>query len=610
MNGVVANTVTNGSITLDTGDKVTCSVTYTVTAADVTAGVTLRNTASASGEDQDANSVASPNATADVQINGLKLVKSVKPGTNVMAGQTVNYTFDVTNTGSAAISDIGIDESSFTGSGSLSAITCDDDSLAAGASTQCHATYQVTQDDIDAGVAVTNTATATGKDGDGNSVVSSDSTTQFTVAQPTPSASLSLLKTADQSSALVLGEGVNYSFLVTNTGGAAISSITIDDSTFSGSSTLPAITCPKTTLAPDESMTCKTDANHPYIVTQTDINSGSLANTATAVGKDPSGTTVTSNSSKWDIPQAANPHVSIKETPNPASGLRAGDPLTFTITATNDGNVTLTAVTVANNATGWTGAGTMPTIASCTVNGISVTNGAFSLEPGQQVVCQATQYTVTQADIDAGTPIVNQAVVTGTPPSGSQTPVVTASATAPATPVAGNAHVSISETPSPASGLKAGDSLVFTITATNNGNVTLHNVTVSNDPAGFTGSGPVPGIASCEVGGTPVTDGALSLAPGAQVVCVTTPYTVTQADVVAGTPIANKATVMGTPPDGSGLVVVMANTTVPATTVRPTVQTGGVVVGRTVPWVAFTLIGLVTVGGIALTCGERQRKRA
>jgi len=89
---------------------------------------------------------------------------------------------------------------------------------------------------------------------------------------------------------------------------------------------------------------------------------------------------------------------------------------------------------------------------------------------------------------------------------------------------------------------------------------------------------------------------------------VTTPYTVTQADVIAGTPIANKAVVTGTPPDGSGLVVVTASATVPATTVRPTVQTGGVVVGRTDPWVALMLIGLVSMG-IALTCGERQRKR-
>jgi len=76
------------------------------------------------------------------------------------AGQTVTYTFTVTNTGIAPISALSLsaagttpDDSAtgFTGAESLSAITCDATSLDAGASTTCHASYTVTTDDVAAG---------------------------------------------------------------------------------------------------------------------------------------------------------------------------------------------------------------------------------------------------------------------------------------------------------------------------------------------------------------------------------------------------------------------------------------------------------------------------
>ena len=709
------------AMSLAAGESTQCHATYVATQTDIDGAVAISNTAKATGTNPQGGTVSSPNSVAQFTPDdtaSLSLSKSVSPTTGLAPGDTATYTFDVANNGSVTINNIGINETSFGGTGTLSAITCDATTLAPDASTQCHATYLVTQADVDAGVPVVNVAVATGKDTCNNSVTSPSASAQFA---PDVKASLSLDKSADKST-LVVGQTITYSFLVTNTGSLTMSDITIDDSTFDGVGSLSAVSCPVHSLAAGESVTCTAT----YVVQQGDVDAAPLTNTATASGLAPGASqpTVTDPSSVT-ITLAQDPDISIVETASQPRGLRANDPLTFTITATNSGDVTLHGVLVADNPDGFTGNGPVPPVASCTVDGVQVTNGEFSLLPGQSVVCLTDQYTVTQTDVDLNTAIANNAIVTGTASNRAST-VVTANTTVPATPIAAlpaltvlktadqsakltlgelvnysflvtntgnvtisniaiddstfsgapllsgitcplakllpqqsttcttdapyvvtqqdidrgtltntataggkgpdgspitsepstwiipqpaNAHVSISETPSQANGLKAGDQLSFTITALNDGDVTLANVTLANDPAGFTGSGSMPSIASCTVNGSPVTNGEFTLAPGEQVVCLTTQYTVTSADIQAGKPIANKATVVGTPPPGSGLAVVTANATASATTVQYIAPTGGWVVGRTNLWIALLLIGLVLLS-IALTCGERQRIRA
>ena len=108
------------------------------------------------------------------------------------AGQTVTYTFAVTNTGNVTVHGVSIAETAFTGTGTLSPVTCPATTLAPGASTTCTATYTVTQADVDAG-SVTNTATATGTAPGGGTVTSPPSTA--TVAA-TPAPALTVVKTA------------------------------------------------------------------------------------------------------------------------------------------------------------------------------------------------------------------------------------------------------------------------------------------------------------------------------------------------------------------------------------------------------------------------------
>ena len=84
-------------------------------------------------------------------------------------GETITYTFTVTNDGNQTLTAVTVTDNFTVGSNdNLSAIICDDDddfdnvvaTLAPGASFTCSATYTLDQDDLDNETA-NNTATAT-----------------------------------------------------------------------------------------------------------------------------------------------------------------------------------------------------------------------------------------------------------------------------------------------------------------------------------------------------------------------------------------------------------------------------------------------------------------
>ena len=74
----------------------------------------------------------------------------------------------------------------------------------------------------------------------------------------------------------------------TNTGNVTLDDVEVDDTDFSGSGELSEIECPDeaASLAPGQSVTCTAT----YVVTQADLDSGELTNTATATGTPPGDT--------------------------------------------------------------------------------------------------------------------------------------------------------------------------------------------------------------------------------------------------------------------------------------------------------------------------------
>ena len=501
------------------GAQVACTATYTVTQADVDAG-SITNAVTATGTPPSGPDPVSPPSTVTIpapQTPAVTLVKSATPATITAAGQTVTYSFVVTNSGNLTLTNPTVAESAFTGSGTAPIPACPPATLVPGASVTCTATYVATQADVDAG-SITNTATATGTPPSGLPVTSGPSTAIVTA---TPAPALKLDKSASPTTAGVVGDPIAYSFVLTNTGNTTLTSVTVDEGAFSGTGTLSAVTCPAgaASLAPNASVTCTAS----YTLTQADVDAGTVTNTATATGTPPTGQNVTTQPSTATVTIPPASSVSLVKSATPTTAGAVGDPIAYSFVVTNTGNTTLADVTVNEGAFSGTG----------TLSAVTCPAGAASLAPNASVTCTAS-YTLTQADVDAGK-VTNTATATGTPPSGPPpvSPPSTMTVTIPAAP-----GITLTKSATPTTAGKVGDQIAYSFLVTNTGNTTLTKVTV--DESSFTGTGALSPL-SCP-------PAAASLAPGASVTC-TASYTLTQADVDAGK-VTNTATATATPPSG------------------------------------------------------------
>ncbi|WP_344051080.1 beta strand repeat-containing protein [Planotetraspora silvatica] len=505
----------------------TCTGTYTITQADADAGSVV-NTATASGTQPSGAVTTSNDSTATVTIaaaSGLALLKTAAPSTVGNAGRTVTYSFRVINTGNVTLANVTATDTAFSGTGTPPVITCPMGTLAPQASTTCTGTYTITQADIDAG-SVVNTATATATQPSGAVTTSNDSTATVTAEA---ASGLALLKTASPSTVGTAGETVTYSYFVLNTGNVTLTNVTAADTAFSGTGTPAVITCPMGTLAPQASTTC----TGTYMVTQADIDAGSIVNTATATATQPSGAVTTSDPSTATVTADAISSLALLKTATPTRVTEAGQAVTYSYMATNTGNVTLTNVTATDTA--FSGTGTPPVI-TCPMT---------ALAPLASTTCTG-MYFVTQADIDAGS-IVNTATATATQPSGAVTTSDPSTATVTADVIS---SLALQKSATPTTVTSAGETITYSYMATNTGNVTLTNVSATD--TAFSGTG-TPAVITCLV---------TTLAPQDSTTC-TGDYTVTQADIDAGS-IVNTATASGTPPTGTAITSNASTATVTA----------------------------------------------
>lgn len=223
-------------------------------------------------------------------------------------GATVNYSFVVTNTGSVSLSSVNVVDAL----PGLSPVSCPSTTLASGAATTCTASYTVTQADVDAGYII-NTATASGQPpGVGPAVTASDSES----LPPSQFADISLDKIASAPNPPMLGDTVNYDFVVNNTGNVSLSAIAVSDP-LPGLST---VSCPATSLAPMASMTCTAT----YTITQADVSAGSIINTATVTGQPPGAQPVVSDTDTASVTPVAAPEPTPPPPAPPSGGSGSG----------------------------------------------------------------------------------------------------------------------------------------------------------------------------------------------------------------------------------------------------------------------------------------------
>jgi len=232
----------------------------------------------------------SVSSTIVVSTPAIALVKTAAisgTGTGLL-GEVVTYTFDVTNTGSTALTNVVVTDPmvGLTITGSPIA------SLAVGASSSViTGTYTITQSDIDAG-GLTNSATATAQDPDGIDItdVSGSATDNDTptLTSLTQNSEIALVKTAIVSGTGMLGDVITYIFKINNVGTTTLTNVVITDPMVG----LIITGSPIASLAPGANAI----AIGTYTITQSDIDAGGVTNAALATAQDPDGNDVTDTS--------------------------------------------------------------------------------------------------------------------------------------------------------------------------------------------------------------------------------------------------------------------------------------------------------------------------
>ena len=531
------NATINGSnsiAVLNVGETVTLQATHVVTQADIDAGV-VSNAAlgttrfnnvdySDISDDTDPFSPAGPDDATLTHINqnpSITLTKDDQLGydpQNLIVGDVITYNILVSNTGNTTLTNINVTDNNAT---IISGNPIG--SLAPGYSATVVATYTITQDDINNG-SVSNSASVE-TEFNGNAIVdvsddtdpqSPSGTDDPTITHIAQNPGITVLKD-DQldysEQALQVGDVINYQIIVTNTGNVSLNNIQITDqnAVIQGANTIPS-------MEPGENVTLS--ATHT--VTQADINAGQIVNQAMA-SLLYNGLSITDMSDDLDPVSpsgdddptithiAQNPEITVTKDDQLAlipQNLQVGDAINYRILVTNTGNISIDLVTVSDN----------------NANIISG-NPITDLYPGNTATVIA-QHIVTQADIDQGL-ISNQATAgfnfngqqhtdlsddaDPDAPAGDDDPTITLLLQNPSFAITKDDQL-----PYTAQNLHVGDNINYNIVVTNDGNVTLNHIEITDNNANISGVNVIP-----------------TLLPGENTTLTAT-HTVTQLDIDSG----------------------------------------------------------------------------
>ena len=329
-----------------------------------------------------------------------------------------------------------------------------------------------------------------------------------------------------------VGEKINYSFTVTNTGNVTVTFIAITDPMLG----LSIANSPIASLAEGATTTL----TGTYTITQADVDAGKVTNTALATGKDPKGNevkdtsgTAVDNNTPTDTPLPQKGSITVTKDgvyvdSNNDGKTNVGDKITYSFVVTNTGKITLTNVTVTDP-----------------LPGIIISGNPITLNIGaSNSTAFVGTYSITQADIDRGL-VYNLATVNATTPHSEK---VTASSTDP-TPSANvpskpdckdctitiltqNPKLEVVKTTSNTGYSLVGDIINYIIQVKNTGNVTLYQILVT-DP--LTGLNTI--ISSLAAGSSQVFN---------------EKYTITEIDLTRKS-VTNTAYVKGYTPDNTGI---------------------------------------------------------
>jgi uncharacterized repeat protein (TIGR01451 family)/gliding motility-associated-like protein len=414
-------------------NSTTFTATYVITQADIILGFFV-NQATVFGFDPGSNGVSdlsddqtvlkdNPTVTPLARKELFALIKTgafrENDGDGISeAGEFIDYTFTVTNLGDMAIENIVINDPLLGGvvAGPSSGDTDSDSILDVNEVWIFNATYTLTQFDIDE-AGVINQATLTGKSiggtdlqdlSDDDSNMEDDPTvTPLVIGNKLELTKIGVFNDENGNGLADAGESITYFFTVTNTGSRVVFDIVVTDP-------LVSVSGNPIDLNPGESN--GTEFSATYIITQDDINLGSVTNQAEADGRIDDGTFVndtsddpndqTDNDLNGDgepddptvilLPQS--PAITLTKTgvlmdENGDGFSQVGETIRYTFTVTNTGNVDLFEVSITDPIVSVSG-GILPSLTVGTSDSSTFT----------------AIYVLTQNDIENGE-VVNQATV-------------------------------------------------------------------------------------------------------------------------------------------------------------------------------------------------------
>lgn len=505
--GNTSLTFSNGTISASG----TCTVTVDLTAT--TSG--LKN--NTSGNVSSTNGGTGNTASDTLQVND-SLLNITKDGTLDMtvvnpagvanAGDVINYTITVQNTGNVALTGVSVSDPL------LSNLDCDGTAgapfvttgltITIGNSLTCNGSYTLTQNDLD---------TNGGGDGDIDNTATADSNETSPITAPnqetfTQAPSFTIDKVITSSGPYnSAGDTINYQIMLTNTGNITLTGVTISDpllGTLSCAPTQPG------SVAPAGTMVC----TGSYSITQTDLNNngggdGDIDNTATGDSNETSSQTdseaasLTITSSLNIIKEVSTDNSTWNDT---SVTVTVGDTVYYRVRVQNTGNTTLTNLVVNDG------------MAGCTlVRGTDITgnnDNVFEISEEWVYTCSITAVVGTNNNTAT-------ADSTETPQDSDNASYTANTVSTPALNItkAGTLDMTVI---TPNSQANAGDVINYTIIVQNIGNQDLTGVSVSD---------PLLSNLDCDgTAGAPFITTGLTITIGNSLTCIGS-YTLTQNDL-------------------------------------------------------------------------------
>ena len=499
------------STAINTGDNAVCAASP-INNRDERGAIRPEPTGSTC--DVGAYELQTPSANPSIALTKTGVFNDVNSNGFADAGETITYSFGVSNTGDVTLTNVAITDPLVAVAGSIA-------NLAIGAtdSSTFSALYVLTQNDIDTN-SVFNQATVNASAG----ATSVSDTASTTVSLGAINAQVSLTKTGvfndlNSDGFAQVGETITYSFDVLNNGNVTLKNLSINDPLVSVNGFLA-------TLAP--SANNNTTFTAVYTLTAADISSGQVSNIATVNATDPFDGIVSAQSNAGvalliNLPSSAT--IALTKTGvfndvNSDGFAQVGETITYSFAVENTGTVDLNTITISDPLGTVNGS-----LASLAIG--ATDNSTFSFV-----------YTLTAGDISAGS-VSNLATVNALDPLGTGVSAQSNAGVALLINLPSSATIALTKAgvfnDTNSDGFaQAGETITYSFAVENTGTVDLNTITISDPLGTVSGS-----LASLAIGATDSSTFSMV-------------YTLTAGDISAGS-VSNLATVNALDPSGTGV---------------------------------------------------------